>query len=54
MLELEACSDIIVFIDELHTLVGAGGASGSLDAANNLSRTTCEQDMALLEAQAYP
>ncbi len=34
MLELEACSEIIVFIDELHTLVGAGGASGSLDAAN--------------------
>jgi ATP-dependent Clp protease ATP-binding subunit ClpC len=34
MLELESCSEIIVFIDELHTLVGAGGASGSLDAAN--------------------
>ena len=34
MLELEASSDVIVFIDELHTLVGAGGASGSLDAAN--------------------
>jgi len=34
MMELESSSDIIVFIDELHTLVGAGGASGSLDAAN--------------------
>ena len=34
MLELESSSDITVFIDELHTLVGAGGASGSLDAAN--------------------
>ena len=34
MLELEVSSDVIVFIDELHTLVGAGGASGSLDAAN--------------------
>ena len=34
MLELEACSNIIVFIDEVHTIVGAGGASGSLDAAN--------------------
>jgi len=34
MLELEASADEIVFIDELHTLVGAGGASGSLDAAN--------------------
>jgi len=34
MLELESCTDNIVFIDELHTLVGAGGATGSLDAAN--------------------
>ncbi|SVE60664.1 uncharacterized protein METZ01_LOCUS513518, partial [marine metagenome] len=34
MLELESSADEIVFIDELHTLVGAGGASGSLDAAN--------------------
>ncbi len=34
MLELEGSSNTIVFIDELHTLVGAGGASGSLDAAN--------------------
>ncbi len=34
MMELESSSDVIVFIDELHTLVGAGGASGSLDAAN--------------------
>jgi ATP-dependent Clp protease ATP-binding subunit ClpC len=34
--ELEKCDDVILFIDELHTLVGAGGASGSLDAANML------------------
>jgi ATP-dependent Clp protease ATP-binding subunit ClpC len=34
--ELEKNEDIILFIDELHTLVGAGGASGSLDAANML------------------
>ncbi len=34
MLELENSSGIIVFIDELHTLVGAGGATGTLDAAN--------------------
>ena len=32
--ELEKNSDIILFIDEIHTLVGAGGASGSLDASN--------------------
>lgn len=34
--ELSKNPDIILFIDELHTLVGAGGASGSLDAANML------------------
>jgi ATP-dependent Clp protease ATP-binding subunit ClpC len=34
MNELEKTSDIILFIDELHTIVGAGGASGSLDASN--------------------
>ncbi len=34
MNELESNDDIILFIDELHTLVGAGSASGSLDASN--------------------
>ncbi len=34
MNELEKNQDVILFIDELHTLVGAGGASGSLDASN--------------------
>lgn len=34
--ELKANKDIIVFIDEIHTLVGAGGTSGSLDASNIL------------------
>lgn len=32
--ELEKNRDVILFIDELHTIVGAGGASGSLDASN--------------------
>jgi len=32
--ELENNNDVIIFIDELHTIVGAGGASGSLDASN--------------------
>ena len=32
--ELEKSPDVILFIDELHTIVGAGGASGSLDASN--------------------
>ena len=34
MNELEKSPDIILFIDEIHTIVGAGGASGSLDASN--------------------
>jgi ATP-dependent Clp protease ATP-binding subunit ClpC len=34
MVELENAENLILFIDELHTLVGAGGASGSLDASN--------------------
>ncbi|WP_421938701.1 ATP-dependent Clp protease ATP-binding subunit [Pedobacter sp.] len=34
MNELEKSTDVILFIDEIHTIVGAGGASGSLDASN--------------------
>jgi ATP-dependent Clp protease ATP-binding subunit ClpC len=34
--ELKSNQDVIVFIDEIHTLIGAGGSSGSLDASNIL------------------
>ena len=34
MMELEKNRDVILFIDEIHTIVGAGGATGSLDASN--------------------
>jgi len=34
MTELEKTTDVILFIDEIHTIVGAGGATGSLDASN--------------------
>jgi ATP-dependent Clp protease ATP-binding subunit ClpC len=34
--ELKANPDVIIFIDEIHTLIGAGGSSGSLDASNIL------------------
>ena len=34
MSELEKNPDVILFIDEIHTMIGAGGASGSLDASN--------------------
>ena len=36
MTELEKSRDVILFIDEIHTMVGAGGATGSLDASNIL------------------
>ena len=35
-MSLEKNDDIILFIDEIHTIVGAGGATGSLDASNML------------------
>lgn len=34
--EITDCGDIILFIDEIHTLVGAGGAEGAIDASNIL------------------
>lgn len=34
MTEIISATDVIIFIDELHTIVGAGGAEGSLDASN--------------------
>lgn len=37
--ELERNPNIIVFIDEIHTLIGAGGAEGSMDAANIMKPT---------------
>ena len=50
MLELEASPDVIVFIDELHTLVGAGGASGSLDAANMFKPALARGDIQIIGA----
>ena len=32
--EMEKNPDVILFIDEIHTMIGAGGASGSMDASN--------------------
>jgi ATP-dependent Clp protease ATP-binding subunit ClpC len=34
--EIKAAGDVIIFIDELHTIVGAGAAEGAIDAANIL------------------
>jgi len=45
MMELEMSDDIVIFIDELHTLVGAGGASGSLDASNMFKPSLARGDI---------
>jgi len=45
MVELEMSDDIIIFIDELHMLVGAGGASGSLDASNMFKPSLARGDI---------
>ena len=42
--ELETNIDIILFIDEIHTIVGAGGASGSLDASNMFKPALLEEN----------
>ncbi len=45
MSELESQNNLIIFIDELHTLVGAGGASGSLDASNMFKPSLARGDI---------
>lgn len=48
--ELSKNPNIILFIDELHTLVGAGGASGSLDAANMMKPALARGDIQCIGA----
>ncbi|MBU1098868.1 MAG: ATP-dependent Clp protease ATP-binding subunit [Bacteroidetes bacterium] len=50
MTELEKAEDVILFIDELHTLVGAGGASGSLDASNMFKPALARGDIQCIGA----
>jgi len=45
MVELEMSENVIIFIDEIHTLVGAGGASGSLDASNMFKPSLARGDI---------
>ena len=45
MVELEISDNVIIFIDEIHTLVGAGGASGSLDASNMFKPSLARGDI---------
>ncbi len=50
MNELEKAIDVILFIDELHTIVGAGGASGSLDASNMFKPALARGDIQCIGA----
>jgi len=50
MNELEKNEDIILFIDEIHTIVGAGGATGSLDASNMLKPALARGDIQCIGA----
>jgi ATP-dependent Clp protease ATP-binding subunit ClpC len=50
MNELEKNKDVILFIDEIHTIVGAGGASGSLDASNIFKPALARGDLQCIGA----
>jgi len=50
MNELEKSPEVILFIDEIHTIVGAGGASGSLDAANMFKPALARGDIQCIGA----
>lgn len=50
MRELEVHPETILFIDELHTIVGAGSAGGSLDAANMLKPALARGDVSVIGA----
>lgn len=48
--ELQNNPDVILFIDEIHTIIGAGGATGSLDAANMLKPSLARGEMQCIGA----
>ncbi|MDH3698946.1 MAG: ATP-dependent Clp protease ATP-binding subunit [Flavobacteriaceae bacterium] len=50
MNELEKNEDVILFIDEIHTIVGAGGATGSLDASNMFKPALARGDIQCIGA----
>jgi len=50
MNELEDNKDVILFIDEIHTMVGAGGSSGSLDASNMLKPALARGEIQIIGA----
>lgn len=51
--ELQQVTNVIVFIDELHTMVGAGNASGSMDAANILKPALARGEIQCIGATTF-
>ncbi len=50
MLEIKRVTNVIIFIDEIHTIIGAGGAEGALDAANILKPGLSRGDLQCIGA----
>ena len=48
--EVEAAGNVLLFIDELHTIIGAGGAEGALDASNILKPALARGDVQVIGA----
>jgi ATP-dependent Clp protease ATP-binding subunit ClpC len=51
--ELQQVTNVVVFIDELHTMVGAGNASGSMDAANILKPALARGEIQCIGATTF-